>query len=112
MVNTTYNSTEDMIIKLQSLKCKTKKKLYKNLSDYYDEMNIRRQSGVFQFEEDPFRKGDQGIGKIYHEVLSLMKFLQNKPQVKNMNITYDDMYYTVIKNRAEKEILDDKYEID
>ena len=28
-VNTTYNSTEDMIIKLQSLKGKTKLKFYK-----------------------------------------------------------------------------------
>ena len=38
MVNTTYNSTEDMINKLQSLKGKTKLKLYKNISNYYKEM--------------------------------------------------------------------------
>ena len=35
----------------------------------------------------------------------LMKFLQTNPQVKNMNINYYDLYYTVIKNRNEKEIL-------
>ena len=38
MVNTTYNSTQDMIDKLQQLKCKTKLKYYKNISKYYDEM--------------------------------------------------------------------------
>ena len=35
----------------------------------------------------------------------LMKFLQTKPEVKNMNINYYDLYYTVIKNRKEKEIV-------
>ena len=50
-------------------------------------------------DEDPFAKIAQGIVKIYHEVLFLMKFLQTKSQVKNMNITYYDLYYTVIKNR-------------
>ena len=49
MVNTTYNSTEDMIDKLQSLKGKTKLKFYKNISNYYDNMNIR-------FDEDHFAK--------------------------------------------------------
>ena len=39
-------------------------------------MNIRRQNCTFQFKEDPFSKGVQGIDKIYHEVLLLMKFLQ------------------------------------
>ena len=36
--------------KLQSLKGKTKLKFHKNISIYYAEMNIRRQSGNFQFE--------------------------------------------------------------
>ena len=36
-------------------------------------MNIRNQSGTFQFEEDPFCKGVQGIGKIYKELFLLMK---------------------------------------
>ena len=34
-----------------------------------------------------------------------MKFLQTKQQVKNMNINYYDLYYTVIKNRDDKEIV-------
>ena len=32
MINTTYNSTEDIIDKLQELKGKTKLKFYKNIS--------------------------------------------------------------------------------
>ena len=38
MVNTTYNSSEDMIKKLQELKGKRKLKFYKNMSNYYIEM--------------------------------------------------------------------------
>ena len=53
----------------------------------------------FQTQEDPFSKDAQGASRIYHDVLLLMKFLQTKPQVKNMNIYYYDLYYTVIKNR-------------
>ena len=45
-------------------------------------MNIKRQSGTFHFEEDPFRKNVEGIGKIYHEVLLLTNFLQSTPEVK------------------------------
>ena len=41
MVNTTYISTEDMIFKLKQLKGKTKSRYYKNLSNYYDEMNFK-----------------------------------------------------------------------
>ena len=87
MVNTTYNSTEDMINKLQSLKGKTKLKFYKNISNCYDEMKRTN----FQTQEDPFSKNPQGISKIYHEVLLLMNFLQTKLQVKNMNINYYDL---------------------
>ena len=94
-----------MINKLQQLTGKTKIKFYKNISNYYDNMNIR-------FDEDPFAKNAQGINKIYQEVLKLMKFLQTKPQVKNMNINYYDLYYTVIKNREEKDIEDNQYEND
>ena len=39
-----------------------------------------------------------------------MKFLQTKPQVKNGNNNYYDLYYTVIRNRDGKELVDDKYE--
>ena len=56
----------------------------------------------FQTQEDPCAKNAQGISKSYHEVLLLMKFLQTKPQVKNMNNNYYDLYYTVIKNRDHK----------
>ena len=81
MVNTTYKSTEDMINKLQQLKGKTKLKLYKNISNYYTELKNKK----FQTQQDLFAKNDQGINKIYHAVFLLMKFLQAKPQVKNVN---------------------------
>ena len=48
MVNTTYISSEDMINKLQQLSGKTKSKIYKNESNYYDERKNRKQSGTFQ----------------------------------------------------------------
>ena len=109
MVNTNYNSTEDMINKLQRLKGKTKLKFYKNISNYYIEMKNKN----FQTNnQDPFAKNAQGISKIYHEVLLLMKFLQTKPKVKNMNINYYDFYYTVIKVRDENKDIDNHYEND
>ena len=81
MVNTTYNPTEDMNNKLQSLKGKTKLKFYKNRSNYYDNVNIR-------MDEDLFARSTRGSSKIYYEVLFLLKFLQTKPQVKKMNVNY------------------------
>ena len=81
MVNTTYNSTEDMIQKLQQFEGKTKLKFYRKISNYYKNMNIR-------FDEDPFAKNTQGLSKIYHEVLLLIKYIQTKPQVKTVNINY------------------------
>ena len=72
-------------------------------------MNIKKQKKSFPFKEDPFSNDAQGISKIYHEILLLMKFLQTKPQVKHMNINYD-LYYTVSKNRDDKEIVNNKYE--
>ena len=53
----------------------------------------------FQTQEHTFIEIAQGISKIYHELLLLMKFLQTKPQVKKMNNNYYDLYYTVIKTR-------------
>ena len=108
MVNTNYNSTEDMINKLQSLKGKIKLKFFINISNYYTEMKNKN----FQTQEDPFSKKAQGISKIYHEVLLLMKFLQTKPQVKNMNINYYDLYYTLIKTRDKNKAIDNQYESD
>ena len=98
MVNTTYNSTEVMINKLQQLKGKIKLKFYKNISNYYDEMKHKN----FQTQQDPFSKNAQGIINFYHEVLLLMKFLQTKPHIKNMNNNYYDLYYTGIKSRHKK----------
>ena len=109
MVNTKYNSTEDMINKLQTLKGKTKLKFYKNIKNYFVEM--KNKNYQTQQDQDPFSKNTQGIHKIYHEVLLLMKFLQTKPKVKNMNINFYDLYYTVIKTRDEKRYIDNQYEI-
>ena len=60
-------------------------------------MNIR-------FDEDTFAKNAQGIKIIYLEVLLLMKVLQTKPQIKNMNNNYYDFYYTVIKMEMTKKL--------
>ena len=57
-----------MIIKLQKLQGKTKLKVYQKRRNYYDEMNYRRQSGNFQFEEDLFSRNFQGTSKIYQEI--------------------------------------------
>ena len=108
MVNTIYNRTQDMFDELQSLKGRTKLKIYKNISDYY----IEKKNNIFQTQEDPFSRNAQGISKIYHEVFLLMKFLQTKPQVKNMNINYYDLNYTVIKNRDENRDIDNQNEND
>ena len=97
-----------MIDELQELKCKTKLKFCKNLSNYYNEMRKRN----FQTQEDPFNKNSQGINKIYHEILLLMKILQTKPQVKIMNINYFDLYYIVIRIRDENRDIDNQYEND
>ena len=68
-----------MINKLQTLKDKLKLKIRHLFSKYYDELIYRKQSGNFQFEEDPFSKSVQGIAKIIHEGLLLsMNFLQTK----------------------------------
>ena len=109
MVNTNYNTTQEMIEKLQLLKGKTKLKFYKNISNYYIEMKNKN----FQTNnQDPFAKNAQGISKIYHEVLFLMKYLQTKSQIKNVNINYYDLYYTVIRTRDEIRDIDNQYEND
>ena len=63
-----------------------------------------------RMDEDTSVKIAQGISKTYHEVLLSMKFLQTKSHVRNKNINYYDLYYTVIKNRDEKEIVGEQYE--
>ena len=74
-VGLTYNSTEDMINKLQQLGGKTKLNFYKKISNYYNEMKQKK----LQTQQDPSAKNAEGISKIYHEVILLMKFLQTKP---------------------------------
>ena len=108
MVNTNYNTIEDMINKLQQLEGKTKLKFCKKINKYYNEMK----NNNFQTQEDTFARNARGISKNYHEVLLLLKFLQTKPQVKNMNINYYDLYYTVIKTRDVNRYIDNQYEID
>ena len=41
-----------------------------------------------------------------------MKFLKTKPEFKNLNINYYDLYYTVIKTRDENRDIDNQYEND
>ena len=106
MVNTTYISTQELINKIQNLKGKTNLIFFKKIGNLTKW--ILEDNGNFQFEEDPLSKNVQSIGKYYHEVLLLMKFLQTKPQVKNMKIIYFDLYYTVIKARDNNEVVNDK----
>ena len=73
-------------------------------------MNIRRQNGNFNLEEDPFSKNVPGIGKFYPEVFLLIKLLQTKPQIRSMNYNFYDLFYTVIKNRDDKGIVNDEIE--
>ena len=90
MINNTYNSTEHKIKKLDNLEGKTKINFYQNISSYYDEMYIRRQSKTFQFEEDPSFKNAEVISKNYRELLLWMSFLQTKPDVELMNFSFYD----------------------
>ena len=46
-----------MIEKFQNLEGKTKQN---NIRSFFDEKNYRRQSGFFQFEEDPYPKNEDG----------------------------------------------------
>ena len=44
------------------------------------------QSGFFQFEEDPFNKGAQGVAVIMHEALSMMKFCRRNHEIEKLQI--------------------------
>ena len=109
MVNTKYNTIEDMIGKLQQLKGKTKLIFYKNINNYYTEMKNKNFQTNKQY---PFSRNTQGISKNYHEVLLLMKYLQTKPKIKKINFKYYDLYYTVIKVRDENKDIENQYEND
>ena len=66
----------------------------------------------FQTQQDTSAKNAQGLSKIYHELLFLIRFLQTKPQVKNKSYNYYDLYYTLIKVRDESKDIDNQYEDD
>ena len=70
--------------KLLEIKGQLKLKLCQKISNCYDEMKYRRQSGHFQFEEDLFSSNSKSIAKIMQKKLQFLKFLQTKPQVKSM----------------------------
>ena len=89
MFSAKYNSPQDMIDTLQSLKIKIRLKIYADKSNYYDELKHRRQSGTFHYEEDIFRKNEERITKLYLEIILFLKILQIKPQVKKINFNFD-----------------------
>ena len=66
-----------MINNLQSLKGRTNRKFYQNMSNHYNEMKNK----IFHFEQDLYIRNAEGFNKIYHEVLLLIEFLQTKSQV-------------------------------
>ena len=107
MANSKYETTQDVIDKLQSVKGK-KLKVFQNINIYFDEMTCRIQSGTFQFEEYPFADKAEGISEIFPELLFLLEFLQTKPQVRSMFIKSYEFYYTVFENRNEKLIANDE----
>ena len=84
MVYGKNETTRDTIDNLQQLKGETKLHFHQNISNFYDKMNNGRQIKSFHFEEDPFPKNAGGTGKSFREVLLFMKFLETKPQIKNM----------------------------
>ena len=67
------------------------------MSHYHDKMNVRK-------VEDPCAKNAEGASKIYLEVFLSKKFLQTRPQEKNIIINYYGLYDTGIKNSDEKKL--------
>ena len=63
------------------------------------------------FEKDAFADQIEKTNEIYHEELGLRNFLQTKAQVRSLNTKYYDLYYTVIKNRKEKDDVEEQYKI-
>ena len=51
-------------------------------------MTYGGQRGSFQFDDNPFCKNAQSIGKIFCEVTILMKFLPTKPPNKCPNFLF------------------------
>ena len=60
--------------------------IYQNIRIYWLEIKYRRQSGVFQFEEDRPSKKAEKNSRTNHQVLLLLNFLQTKSLERNINI--------------------------
>ena len=97
MFNTKNNKAVDKNTKLRNSEEKTKMKLLKNISRYYDEMKHHRQKTIFQYEEEPFAENAQDMGKIMRKVSKFLHFLQTKPHTKIIKKNYFALYCTVIK---------------
>ena len=98
MASTNFNTTDDLIDKLQILGGKTILKFIQQQSNFYNGKNYCRRSGHFQYDPEAFSIGAKAIAFILHEGFLLMKFFQTKPAVKCKNITYYDFHYTVSTN--------------
>ena len=60
--------------------------IYQNIRKYCDEIKYRRQSGVFQSEEDRPSKKAEKNSRTNHQVLLLLNFLQTKSLDRNIII--------------------------
>ena len=90
-----YRKTKNTIDKINKLKGETKLKFERNFSIYCDEMNYHRQKRKFSFEEDLFSNIAHSNTRIMHEVLLMMNFLHTKPQIKDKNKIYNDLFYAI-----------------
>ena len=65
-------------------------------SKNFVEMIDVRQSRKFHFEGHHFRKNVEGVPFILHKLV--MNIFQTKPQIKRKNISFFDVYFTIIFN--------------
>ena len=82
MMNTKWNTIEDMTKTIQNWKIKTKLKVHQDFGKFYDEIVYLTQSKKFHFKRDFFSKNAQNIAIYVHEALLLKNFLQKKPQIQ------------------------------
>ena len=107
IVDINQKTKEDKIDSMQKIEGKTKLNFYQNIKNQYVEKIQRRQKGFYQFEEDPFSRNGQTIGKTFQVISIFMKILQIRPRDLSMNLNFYDLCFTVIENLTE----DDKIEI-
>ena len=81
MLNTMYRTMEDLVNKVQNLKCRKNLIINQDFSTYYDEMNGLGKR-LSPFEEDIFCKKAQVLAFTMLEVLIILKILQTKQQIK------------------------------